>query len=108
MFIYDSFPSHPLFPSFGDMVIVASNDPNEMEKAIKYKTIVAEAVILQNIIDTTDIINKLIEEGIDISKDDLSALSPYLTEHIKRFGYYMINIHSIPSSISNNRNLNLQ
>jgi TnpA family transposase len=92
--------------SFGGMVIVASNDPNEMEKAIKYKTIIAEAVILQNIIDMTDIINKLIRSGVSISKEDLSALSPYLTEHIKRFGYYIINIENIPASISNTRNLN--
>lgn len=37
-----------------DCAIVASNDSDEQEKAIKYNSILANAVILQNIIDITD------------------------------------------------------
>ena len=36
---------------FGFRVIVASNDPDEMEKAIKYNALIANGVVLQNIID---------------------------------------------------------
>ena len=41
---------------FGSNQIVASNDPDEMEKAIKYNTIVTDSIILQNLADISQII----------------------------------------------------
>ena len=40
--------------SFGALELVASNDENEMEKAVKYNDIITNSVILQNIIDMSD------------------------------------------------------
>ena len=37
------------------MELVASNDEEEMEKAIKYNDILTNSVILQNIIDMSDL-----------------------------------------------------
>ena len=48
--------------SFGSVELVASNDENEMEKAVKYNDII-------------------------------------LTEHIKRFGDYLIDTHRTPAQI---------
>ena len=44
---------------FGSRVIVASNDPDEMEKAIKYNLLTCNCIILQNIIDLTETIVSL-------------------------------------------------
>jgi TnpA family transposase len=86
--------------SFGSLELVASNDEDEMEKAVKYNDIVTNSVILQNIVDMSDIIHQLTQEGAQIREDDLASLSPYLTEHIKRFGDYHINMHETPVKIT--------
>jgi len=83
--------------SFASRTIVASNNTKEMEKAIRYNTLVANFVILQNVIDISKVIQQLRIEGWEIKKKDLETLSPYLTEHIKRFGDYVLNL-----SIHNN------
>ena len=69
--------------SFASRFIVASNDTTEMEKAIKYNTLIANLVILQNVIDMSRIIQQLRREGWSICEKDLARLSPYLTEHLK-------------------------
>jgi hypothetical protein len=85
--------------SFGALALVASNDENEMEKAVKYNDIITNSVILQNIIDMSDIIHQLTQEGAEIREDDIAFLSPYLTEHIKRFGDYLIDMRRMPAKI---------
>ena len=40
--------------------IVASNDSTEQEKAVKYNTLLVNAVVLQNLVDMSEIIQKLI------------------------------------------------
>ncbi|MDF2866907.1 MAG: transposase Tn3 family protein [Gammaproteobacteria bacterium] len=67
-----------------------------MEKAIKYNMIVANTIILQNIIDISHIIYQLQQESWKISKEDVAKLSPYLTAHIKRFGDYVVNLNPMP------------
>ena len=57
--------------SFGSDILVASNDENEMEKAVKYNGILTNAVMLQNVSDMTEIIAELIDEGHNITKEDL-------------------------------------
>ena len=88
--------------TFGSKYIVDSNDPNEMEKALKYNTIVANCIIIQNLVDISSILFDLKSEGWEITKNDVKKLSPYLTEHIKRFGDYifqMVSLSSIPDEI---------
>jgi TnpA family transposase len=85
--------------SFGSIELVASNDEDEMEKAVKYNDIITNSFILQNIIDMSDIMHQLTQEGAKIREDDIACLSPYMTEHIKRFGDYIIDMRSIPAKI---------
>ena len=89
--------------SFGSMTLVASNDEDEMEKAIKYNDILTSSIILQNIIDITETLIQLIAEGYDVRKEDVAFLSPYLTGHIKRFGDYYVHLEMIPKDINVNR-----
>lgn len=89
--------------SFGSEVLVASNDENEMEKAVKYNDLLANSVILQNVSDMTNIIAELIEEGHNITKNDMSYLCPYWTEHLKRFGEIVMDFKSIPKNVDRSR-----
>ncbi len=84
---------------FGSKRLVASNDPDEMEKSIKYNDLIANCIMLQNVIDITEICHQLRQEGYNVTKEDLSYISPYLTEHIKRFGEYVLDLISELASI---------
>lgn len=86
--------------SFGSEKLVESNDEDEMEKAIKYRGLLTDAVILQNIIDITATGGQLKTEGYDIAKEDFDITSPYLTGHIMRFGVYVVDLENIPKNIN--------
>ncbi len=81
---------------FGGEGILRENDPEEQDKLMKYKLLVADAVIFQNVIDQTRIIQELLEEGFKVTGEDIKFLSPYLTSHIKRFGEYVLDLSEIP------------
>ena len=69
---------------------------------IKYNNLVANAVILQNVVDMTYILKELSANGVEVTKSDVAALSPYITRHIKRFGDYVIDLENIPKAIDMN------
>lgn len=92
---------------FGSRVIVASNDPDEMEKAIKYNALLANCLVLHNIIDYSAVIYQLKQEDHEITKEDASRISPYMTEHLKRFGDFIIDLEKLPENTEIIRNARL-
>lgn len=80
---------------FGGEGVIAENDPEEQEKRIKYKDLVANIIIFQNVVDMTYTLRGLKREGYEITREDVAALSPYVTRHIKRFGDYFIDLTSV-------------
>ncbi|MCD8525471.1 MAG: Tn3 family transposase [Gammaproteobacteria bacterium] len=89
--------------SFGSDILVASNDDVEMEKAVKYNGILTNSVILQNVVDMTDIIAELLDEGNKITKEDMATLCPYLTAHLKRFGDIIMDFNGVPKNVDRSR-----
>jgi TnpA family transposase len=81
---------------FGGDGILRSRDPIEYEKRIKYKDLIANAIMLHNVADMTNILHEMVQEGYEITPDVVATFSPYLTEHLKRFGEYIIDLESIP------------
>ena len=71
-----------------------------IKSGLDHNDIVTNSVILQNIVDMSDIVHQLTQEGAQIREDDLASLSPYLTEHIKRFGDYHIDMQLTPNKIT--------
>ena len=92
---------------FGGDSVITTNDREEMEKRIKYNDLVANAVIFHNVVDLTNILQQLKREDYLLDKDDLAALSPYLTNQIKRFGDYLVDFSQIPPSLDENMLLSL-
>jgi hypothetical protein len=43
--------------------------------------------MLHNVVDMTNVLYALQQEGVCITPEVVRRLSPYLTEHIKRFGH---------------------
>ena len=89
--------------SFGSRFLVATNDTVQMEKAIKYNTLIANMLMVQNVIDITQIVRELKDEGWSIEKEDLGGLSPYLTAHFKRFGDFVLNLDQNAENIDKTR-----
>lgn len=54
------------------------------------------AVIFHNALDIAEIVRQLQEEGWEIDPEDLAHISPYLTEHIRRFGEYSTHELGLP------------
>ncbi|MBT2401420.1 Tn3 family transposase [Streptomyces sp. ISL-100] len=73
---------------FGNRGVIADNDPVEQEKAMKFNSLLTNAVIFHNTLDIAEIVRELQAEGWPIEPEDLAEISPYLTEHIMRFGEY--------------------
>ncbi|MFF9570430.1 Tn3 family transposase [Streptomyces sp. NPDC014685] len=73
---------------FGNRGVIADNDPVEQEKAMKFNALLTNVVIFHNALDIAEIVRQLLEEGWTIEPGDLAHISPYLTEHINRFGEY--------------------
>jgi TnpA family transposase len=84
---------------FGGDGVIQSRDPIEYEKRIKYKDLIANAIMLQNVADITDVLNGMVQEGHVVTAEVAATFSPYLTEHIKRFGEYVIDTEAIPSPL---------
>ena len=84
---------------FGGDGTITAGDPVEQEKRIKYLNLVANAIMLQNVADMTDVLHQLAQEGFQITQAMVARLSPYLTEHIKRFGEYLLDMEAIPEPL---------
>ena len=88
---------------FASKYLVATNDPDEMEKSIKYNNLITNAIILQNIIDMTNICHELKKEGHTITKENLAGMSPYITNSTKRFGEYILDLNRKPANLGETR-----
>jgi len=89
--------------AFGEHGLLRSNDPSDQEKAIVYNELVANAVVLQNVVDQTQALHALKSEGTRFSNADLAHLSPYGTSNLKRFGNFPTDL--IPDPVPVERGL---
>jgi TnpA family transposase len=77
---------------FGGEGVIAENVRYEQNKIIKYNQLVANLVILYNVEAMTNTLLGLQENGIELTEDVLTGLSPYRTSHINRFGDYTLDL----------------
>nr|WP_281419260.1 Tn3 family transposase [Rhizobium mongolense] len=59
--------------TFGGPVI-KSGDPVEQEKQVKYASLVANAIMLSNVADLTDVINSMAEDGLRVTPELAASL----------------------------------
>ena len=76
------------FLLFGGKGVIAENVRDEQRKVIKYNHLVANLVILHTLVTMSDALQKMAADGHTIDPAVLACISPYLTEHINRFGEY--------------------
>jgi hypothetical protein len=69
------------------------NDRGEQRKIIKYNHVVANCLIFYNVQALTRLLRQLSFEGDVFDDETLARLSPYLTEHVNRFGSYVLDLN---------------
>ena len=75
---------------FGGEGEIAENLRHEQRKVIKYNHLVANMVILHNVVGMSRVLKQLQAEGVLINQEILAGLAPYRLEHINRFGDYVL------------------
>lgn len=83
---------------FGGEGVITENSRDEQRKAIKYNHLVANCLIFHNLCSLTQLVQSLEQRGELVPEDAVAAISPYLTEHINRFGDYTLNLDRKPPS----------
>jgi len=58
--------------------VVRSGDPVEQEKQLKYASLVANAVMLSNVADLTDVLTAMAKDGYAVTPALVACLSPYI------------------------------
>lgn len=85
--------------SFGGDGTISTNDREEQKKIIKYNHLVANCVIFHNVFSLSRVLHDLHGEGHPVEPSHVAALSPYLTQHINRFGRYDLNLEQRPPEL---------
>ena len=85
--------------SFGGQII-KSGDPIKQTKQIKYTNLVANSIMLQNVVDLTEVLAQMASEGYPITKELVACLSPYIRDKIRRFGKYEVDMEEHPRHLN--------
>jgi TnpA family transposase len=85
--------------SFGNLGRILDNDPVEMEKQVKFNQLVANCLMLQNVLDMSQALRELIEEGYPVTTQTVQGLSAYVHGHVRRYGDYELEVDDIPPPI---------
>jgi len=72
--------------------VIARNDPAHQEKLVKFNQLLANCVIYDTACEITTVANALAAEGHPVDPVDLATISPYLTEPIRRFGDWHLDL----------------
>ena len=95
----ESFNRFAKWLAFGGEKVIATNNRDEQRKFIKYNHLVANCLIFYNVVQISQILNQLIQEGYSFSTEAIAALSPYGTEHINRLGRYQLDLERKPPEL---------
>jgi TnpA family transposase len=79
--------------------VLKSGDPVEQLKQVKYMDLVANAVMLHNVADLTDVLSAMVDEGLPVTRELVSHTSPYMRDHLRRFGQYSLDMEDLPPAL---------
>jgi TnpA family transposase len=80
--------------------VVKSGDPVEQEKQLKYASLVANTIMLSNVADLTTAVSSMAEDKHPVTPGLVACLSPYMREHIRRFGQYVLDMDDLPGPLA--------
>ena len=96
----ESFNGFIKWISFGGNEL-RENNRADQRKIIKYNHLVANCLIFYNVYSISLILNEYVNnDGYKLTDEILSGLSPYITQHINRFGKYELDLDRKPNEIN--------
>ncbi len=93
--------------AFGGGALASEGVRDEQRKFIKYNHLVANLLIYHNVVTMTKSLERLAADGYTFDEDLVSSISPYLTEHINRFGRYLLKRDRVPEPLDGVRVLRM-
>lgn len=97
----EHFNRHAQWAGFGGAGLVTAAARDEQRKMIKYNHLVANLLIFHTAIGMTRALDGITADGFGdaVSPEGLATLSPYQTEHINRFGDYVLDMSTPPAPL---------
>lgn len=95
----EAFNGFAQWVAFGGDGTIATNDRDEQRKLIKYNHLVANCVIFHNVFSLSRVLHDLQSEGYSLETGEVAALSPYVTQHLNRFGRYDLDMEQQPPEL---------
>lgn len=86
--------------AFGGDHVLTGMDADTFEKRVKYTDLVANALILHNVVDMSVALETLQRRGYVVTQETVAHLSPYLTRNWKRFGEFAIDMEQVPPPLT--------
>jgi hypothetical protein len=80
-------------------LVLKSGDPVEQLKQVKYMDLVANAIMLHNVADLTDVLSAMVDEGLPVTRELVSHTSLYMRNHLRRFGRYSLDMDDLPPAL---------
>ena len=87
--------------SFGSSGLATAAERDEQRKMIKYNHLVANLLIFHTAVGMTRALDEIAADGhgTAITPEALAGTSPYLTEHLNRFGSYELDLSKPPAPL---------
>jgi hypothetical protein len=97
----EHFNRYAQWVSFGGGGLATAAARDEQRKMIKYNHLVANLLIFHTIVGMTKALDTLAatQPPDTVSPEALAGLSPYHTEHINRFGNYVLDLSRPPAPL---------
>jgi TnpA family transposase len=97
----EHFNRYAQWVSFGSSGLVTAAERDEQRKMVKYNHLVANLLIFHTIVGMTRALDSLAADGHSaaITPEALAGTSPYLNEHLNRFGSYVLDLSTPPAPL---------
>lgn len=93
------FNKYAQWVAFGESGLVTEGVRDEQRKLIKYNHLVSNLLVFHTNVTMTRALEQMAVDGITVEVAALAGLSPYQTEHINRFGNYILDFARIPDPL---------
>ena len=87
--------------AFGSSGLATAAERDEQRKMVKYNHLVANLLIFHTVVGMTRALDSLTANGhgAAITPEALAGTSPYLNEHLNRFGSYELDLSKLPAPL---------
>jgi len=87
--------------AFGSSGLATAATRDEQRKMVKYNHLVANLLIFHTVVGMTRALDSLVADGhgAAVTPEALAGTSPYLNEHLNRFGSYELDLSKPPAPL---------